>query len=270
MIPVPNQKLAMTAWSRMMQQDCHPCGVLAYSGDGYSDIHLFMRDGGMITADGIFRSQAGDHYAFITTALPTDDWCDYAEARQLFWWQWFGQSFERWRRSRTPRPAQPVTPHVVEIIDVTAQAAAQTDAPGGATASSGVTVATQVTTQPSVQALIEIPTPPDTIDMDDLENELMAYPNDHSGLTRRGLPIPRGRYQPVPSWSWYYEGPYDIARVFHIDMGDVPCLKMCDSTHDLSRDQFTLDGVRAHQMEPFLKQLASDAKFIHIVRAFHP
>src|SRR5258706_8182801 len=93
MIPVPNVMLAVQAWQRMFEANCHPLGVLVYAGGDYQAVARFMKAHGLETADGLLRGQAGNHYAIIATDIPTDSWRGYARQRNLLWWQWFGPSF---------------------------------------------------------------------------------------------------------------------------------------------------------------------------------
>lgn len=276
MIPVPNANLAKQAWSHMAAQDCHPCGVLAYRGVDSSDVEQYMRGGGMIDADGIFRREAGKDFAFVASAELKGDWLDgwlaYAKAENLLWWQWFGDSFERWnrRQSATQSAGQSSTTYPVTIIDVTATSG---EAGGG-----GGVVATLVTNQAPdpdpaqnpVQAVGQSATPSAAPMVDEVKDELRAYPGDPSGLTRDGQPVPRGEFADEPLWSWYYQGVSRIAEYFQIDMIDVPCLKICDSTRDLRREHFPLSAVGADQMPEFLTQIAIDPKFRSVAQAYRP
>jgi hypothetical protein len=256
MIPVPNQKLAIIAWSRMEKADCHPCGVLVYAGDAHSAVSTYMREGGMETADGLFRVQAGSHYAFITTAIPTDTWCDYAEAQNVFWWQWFGHSFRQWQFVQASAPAKTGAQVTAQAIAQTTQIPTQTGEPTTATGAAVVT--TEGTTDVTDQVVVAV------------ERELLAHPDDQIGTSKQGQPIQIGRLQSDPRWRWYYEGPYAIARIFRIDTRDVPCLKVRVSFQNKSGQRFRLDGVAADQMTPFLQQLATGASFMTIVRDYRP
>lgn len=262
MIPVPTKHLAMIAWSHMVRVNCHPLGVLVYACDKTSEIANYMRGGGMDTADGLFRSKAGEEYGFIATDTPTDAWCAYAKGKNLLWWQVFGASFEQWRATQSAAPIQ------VSVTASAATGAAQASQPPAQPGAAPTTIAGAVATADvTIDATVD-PTGSVNDPVNAIERDLLAHPNLQIGADKNGRPLSIARYQANPNWEWYYEEPFDIATVFRIDTIDVPSMKIRVSVKDKTSEPFGLAGVSAGQMTQLIQQLIVDPKFTRIIRTY--